>query len=264
MNSLRKFQEKYAAGEKLVVLTGYDALLASYLAEASVDCILVGDSLSNVIAGYDSTLPVTMEEMLWHTKMVVRGAGSVPVIADMPFLSYEISIEEAVRNAGRFIKEARATGVKLEGGQTAERVIKAMTDANIPVCGHVGMQPQSFLKLGGYSVQGRDAAVAERIKKDALAVQEAGAFAVVLEMVPLELAREITALLKIPTIGIGAGPYCSGQVLVTHDLLGLTKQKLKFCKRYAELGKEINKALSEYVADVRAGKMPTEEQAFKK
>ncbi|MBO7434971.1 3-methyl-2-oxobutanoate hydroxymethyltransferase [bacterium] len=262
MTSLRKLREKYLAGEKLVVLTGYDALMSSLLAEAGVDVILVGDSLSNVIAGYPNTLPVNMEQMLWHVQMTVRGAKGTPVIADMPFLSYEVSTEQALVNAGRFIKEAGADAVKLEGGRSAYPVIQALTAAHIPVCGHVGLQPQSVLTTGGYSVQGRTEEEAARIKADALAVQEAGAFAVVLEMVPAKLAEEITASLKIPTIGIGAGPHCSGQVLVTQDLLGMTEAKLKIAKRYAELRREALEALTNYVSDVKEGRTPSEENSF--
>ncbi len=262
MSCLKKVREKYLAGEKLVFLTGYDALMAELLSEAGVDFILVGDSLSNVIAGYDSTLPVTMEQMLWHTQMVVRGAHDVPVVADMPFMSYEVSVEQALINAGRFIKEGGATAVKLEGGTSIAHVIKAMTEAHIPVCGHVGLQPQSVLTLGGYSVQGKGKEDAERIKKDAMSVQEAGAFAVVLEMIPSKLAAEITEMLSIPTIGIGAGPHCSGQVLVTHDLLGFNARKLRIAKRYAEMRETALTALKSYVSDVKKGATPSEENAF--
>ncbi|MBR5623422.1 3-methyl-2-oxobutanoate hydroxymethyltransferase [bacterium] len=262
MTSLRKLNEKYLAGEKLVALTGYDALMSSLLAEAGVDFILVGDSLSNVIAGYPNTLPVNMEQMLWHTQMTVRGAKGTPVVADMPFMSYEVSREQAMINAGRFIKEGGADAVKLEGGSAAYPVIKALTEAHIPVCGHVGLQPQSVLTLGGYSVQGKTKETATKIKEDALAVQEAGAFAVVLEMIPADLAAEITSLLKIPTIGIGAGPHCSGQILVTQDLLGMTGSKMKIAKRYAELRKEALEALSSYVSDVKKGLTPSEENSF--
>lgn len=262
MSSLKKLREKYLAGEKLVCLTGYDALMSGILADAGVDFILVGDSLSNVIAGYDNTLPVTMEQMLWHTQMTVRGAKGLPVVADMPFLSYEASVEQAIVNAGRFIKEGGAAAVKLEGGTGVETVIKALTDAHIPVCGHVGLQPQSVLTLGGYSVQGKNKDDAERIKRDALAVQEAGAFAVVLEMIPSKLAAEITDMLSIPTIGIGAGPHCSGQVLVTHDLLGFSERKLKIAKRYAEMREVALNALKSYVSDVKKGATPSEENAF--
>ncbi|MBR5946919.1 3-methyl-2-oxobutanoate hydroxymethyltransferase [bacterium] len=262
MSSLKKLREKYLAGEKLVCLTGYDALMSSILAEAGVEFILVGDSLSNVIAGYDNTLPITMEQMLWHTQMTVRGAKGVPVVADMPFMSYEVSVEQALINAGRFIKEGGAAAVKLEGGTSVEPVIKALVNAHIPVCRHVGLQPQSVLTLGGYSVQGKSVSDAERIKNDALAVQEAGAFAVVLEMIPSKLAAEITDMLNIPTIGIGAGPNCSGQVLVTHDLLGFNERKLKIAKRYAEMREVALSALKSYVSDVKKGATPSEENAF--
>lgn len=264
MNSLRKIQEKYAASERLVALTAYDALTAGWLAEAGVDLILVGDSLSNVVAGYDSTIPVTMDQMLWHVQMTVRGAGSVPVVADMPFMSYEISREQALANAARFVKEGGATAVKLEGGGAVVETVRALTGAHIPVCGHLGLQPQSVLASGRYAVHGREAGEAERIKKEALALQEAGAFAVVLEMVPLELAREVTASLSIPTIGIGAGPHCSGQILVTQDLLGFTGQEHRFLRRYAEVGAVAREALSAYVRDVKAGLTPDEEHSFQK
>ena len=262
MASLKKLKEKYLAGEKLVALTGYDALMSSILADAGVDFILVGDSLSNVIAGYDNTLPITMEQMLWHTQMTVRGAKGVPVVADMPFMSYEISVEQALVNAGRFIKEGGADAVKLEGGRAAYHTIRALTEAHIPVCGHVGLQPQSVLALGGYSVQGKDKETARKIKEDALAVQEAGAFAVVLEMIPSDLAAEISSSLKIPTIGIGAGPFCAGQVLVTHDLLGMTENKMKIVKRYAYLRKKAVESLQEYISDVKNGITPSKENCF--
>jgi len=213
--------KKKAEGRKITVLTAYDFPTAQIVDEAGIDIALVGDSLGNVVQGVANTLPVTMDEMIYHTRMVSRAAQSALVVGDMPFLSYQADIAEAVRNAGRFLKEAGAEAVKLEGGTSVAATIRAIVAAGIPVMGHVGLTPQHVHALGGFKVQGRDEAAREKILADARAVQESGAFSIVLEAVPSTLAKEISGMLSIPTIGIGAGPHCDGQVLVLHDLLGL-------------------------------------------
>lgn len=248
--------------ERIVALTAYDWLTASWLAHCPVDFLLVGDSLANVVAGHESTLPVTMDEMVYHTRMVVRGAGGVPVIADLPFLSYEVTPEAAVLNAGRLVKEAGATAVKLEGGAELAPTIERIVRAHIPVLGHLGLTPQSVLELGGYKVQGTHANDAERLRAHARAVQEAGAFALVLECIPGTLAALITADLAIPTIGIGAGPDCDGQILVTHDVLGWFDQPKKFVKQYAHCRQIATAAITAFAADVRAGRFPATEHTF--
>jgi len=256
------FLEKKRRGEKITVLTAYDFLTAKIVDEAGVDAILVGDSLGMVVLGYESTIPVTMEEMIHHTKAVVRGRRRALVIFDMPFLSYQTGVRDAVLNAGRALKETGCDAVKIEGGVEQSETIRALVNAGIPVVGHVGLQPQSVNLYGGYILRGKGSE-RERILEDAKAVEEAGAFAVVLEKVPSDLAREITESLKIPTIGIGAGKYCDGQVLVFHDLVGLFEEfKPKFVKRYAELGKEAREAVRKFVEEVKEGKFPEDEHSY--
>jgi len=256
--------KKKAEGRKISVLTAYDFPTAQVVDEAGIDIILVGDSLGMVVQGIDSTLPVTMDEMIYHTKLVSRGAKNALVVGDMPFLSYQADVAEAVRNAGRFLKEAGAEAVKLEGGAAVAEAVRAIVAAGIPVMGHVGLTPQSVHALGGFKVQGKDEASREKVLADARAVQEAGAFSVVLESVPSSLAREIGAMLSIPTIGIGAGPHCDGQVLVLHDLLGLFDRFTpKFVKRYANLKAEAVKAVKQYRQDVESGSFPSDEHTFK-
>jgi 3-methyl-2-oxobutanoate hydroxymethyltransferase len=256
--------KRKAEGRKITVLTAYDYPTSRIVDEAGIDIALVGDSLGMVVQGVDSTLPVTMDEMIYHTKMVSRGAKTALVVGDMPFLSYQADIAEAVRNAGRFLKEAGAEAVKLEGGTAVAAVIRAIVAAGIPVMGHVGLTPQHVHALGGFKVQGRDEAAREKVLADARAVQEAGAFSVVLESVPATLAREITSMLSIPTIGIGAGPHCDGQVLVIHDLLGLFDRFTpKFVKRYAALKDQALAAVKEYKKEVESGAFPSDEQSFK-
>jgi len=262
VRSLLGLQRKKDNHERIVALTAYDWLAASWMSECDVDFMLVGDSLANVIAGHSSTLPVTMDEMVYHTKMVVRGAQGVPVIADMPFLSYELDPCEAARNAGRFIKEAGATGVKIEGGTDVVPVVERMIAAHIPVLGHVGLKPQSVLQLGGYKVQGTTEESAARIRKDACALQNAGVFGVVLECIPRQLAAGITRELSVPTIGIGAGPDCDGQILVTHDLLGWFEKPKKFVKEYAHFRRTAREAVQAFVQDVHAGAFPDDEHSF--
>lgn len=249
--------------EKISCLTAYDYPTARLLDEAGVDVLLVGDSLGMVVLGYDSTLPVSIEEMLHHTRAVRRGTKRALVVSDMPYGSYHSEIAESVRNAVRFVKEAGAEAVKVEGGERRLELIVRLTEAEIPVMGHVGLTPQSVNALGGYRVQGKTVNAAEQLLRDARAVEAAGAFAVVLEAVPRELAAEITHELKIPTIGIGAGPDCDGQILVTHDILGLTfAQTPKFARQYANLGETISKAAREYCDDVRGGMFPSDAESY--
>jgi 3-methyl-2-oxobutanoate hydroxymethyltransferase len=251
-------------GEKITCLTAYDYATARILDEAGVETLLVGDSLGCVVQGNSNTLAVTMEEMIYHTRAVVRGRKRALVIGDMPFMSYQLNKEQALQNAGRFLKEAGAEAVKLEGGVTMLGTIRAIVNAGIPVMGHVGLTPQSVHQFGGYKVQGRDANRREMVLRDALAVEEGGAFAVVLEGIPLDLAREITERLTIPTIGIGAGVHCDGQVLVIHDMLGLFDDFTpKFVKRYADVKAAVSGAVQDFIGDVKGRKFPAEEHSFK-
>ncbi len=250
-------------GLKIAMLTAYDYPTARIAEEAGVDVVLVGDSVGMTKLGYDSTLPVTVEEMLHHVKAVRRGLTRPLLVADMPYLSYEIDIKEAVRHAGRFLKEGGAHAVKLEGGMDVAPAVKELLKANIPVVGHLGLTPQAVHRLGGYKVQGRKPQDAERIVTEARILEGAGACAVVLECVPADLAKEVTRRLTIPTIGIGGGPHCDGQVLVSDDLLGLTEgPPTKFVKRYADLRGQALKAFSEYCKDVRDGAFPGPEHSF--
>jgi 3-methyl-2-oxobutanoate hydroxymethyltransferase len=250
-------------GEKITMLTAYDTPMAQILDEAGVDILLVGDSVGSVVAGYPNTLPVTVDEMIYHTRAVVKGTTRALVVIDMPFMSYQISIEDAKRNAGRMIKESGAEAVKLEGGARMKDIIEAIVAIDIPVMGHIGLTPQSIHQMGGHKVQGKAEEQKLKIMEDALAVEEAGAFSVVMECIPMELAREITERLTIPTIGIGAGIHCDGQVLVIHDVLGLLGDfRPKFVKRYADLRSIISEAVGNYMYEVRKGKFPTEEHSF--
>ncbi|MBN2567879.1 MAG: 3-methyl-2-oxobutanoate hydroxymethyltransferase [Deltaproteobacteria bacterium] len=250
-------------GEKITMLTAYDYPTSLKADEAGIDMILIGDSLGMVILGYESTLPVTMEEMIHHTKAVSRGAKHAMVIGDLPFMSYHTSTDEAVFNAGRLIKEAGAQGVKLEGGKEVSAVVKRISSAGIPVMAHLGLTPQSIHKLGGYKVQGRDKLDARRMLEDAKILEDAGAFSLVLECVPEKLAKEITESLNIPTIGIGAGVHCDGQVLVVNDMLGIyEKFTPKFVKKYANLNLILSNAFKQYIEDVKSGAFPGEEHSF--
>jgi 3-methyl-2-oxobutanoate hydroxymethyltransferase len=249
--------------QKITCLTAYDYPTARLLDEAGVDVLLVGDSVSMVVLGYESTLPVTLEEMLHHTRAVRRGVRRALVVADMPYGSYHADTAESLRNAVRFVKEGGAEAVKVEGGERRLELIARLTEAEIPVMGHVGLTPQSLNALGGYKVQGKTTDAADRLLRDARAVEAAGAFAVVLEAVPRELAAQITRDLRIPTIGIGAGPDCDGQILVLHDLVGLTFGATpKFARKYADVGKMIAKAAREYCEDVRGGTFPTDAESY--
>ena len=261
-HSLAQLRQKKNNNDKIIALTAYDALSAAWLSECDVDFLLVGDSLGNVIAGFNSTLPVTMEQMRYHTELVARGAKNIPVISDMPFLSYEITPEDAVRNAGMLVKQAGASAVKIEGGMNIIPAVKKITDAHIPVLGHTGLKPQTILQLGKYKVQGKTPDTAEIIKEEAKALQEAGAFALVLECIPADLAKEITDELDIPTIGIGAGKYCDGQILVTHDLLGWFEKPKKFVKQYADFRNAAKNAVGNFVNEVKTNKFPEETHSF--
>ena len=256
-------QKMKADGEKIAMLTSYDYPTARIMDACGVDIILVGDSAGVVVAGYENTLPVTMDEMLYHTRAVMRANPKALVVADMPFMSYQIDIADARRNAGRMLKEGGAAAVKIEGGVNIAPVIAALVEIDIPVVAHIGLTPQSIHRMGGYKVQGKKGEQAERILEDAVAVQNAGAFAVVLEGIPQSLAARITETLTIPTIGIGAGAACDGQVLVIHDILGLCeKYSPKFVKRYADAATLISGAVTSYISEVRSGVFPDAEHSF--
>jgi len=249
--------------EKITMITAYDYPTAQLLDEAGVETILVGDSLGNVVLGYKDTLSVTLDEMIHHGKAVVRGSERAFVIIDMPFLTYQVSVEEALKNAGRIIKETGAQGVKVEGGSEIAAAVKRMTETGIPVVGHLGLTPQLVGKLGGYKVQGKDPEAARKIIEDALLLEKAGAFMVVLECVPWQLAKIITGKLSIPVIGIGAGKYCDGQVLVFHDMMGLyTGKKAKFVKQYASARDLMFKGVSDYISEVKGGSFPEEKHSY--
>ena len=250
-------------GEKISMLTAYDYSTSAAMDEAGIDIILVGDSLGMVVLGYDSTLPVTMEDMIHHTRAVSRAAKRAMVLGDMPFMSYQISTEEALRNAGRLMKEAGAHGVKLEGGEEVAEIVMKITSSGIPLMGHLGLTPQSVHQLGGYKVQGKDDKTSRKMMEDARILEEAGAFSIVLECVPAQLAGEISRSLTIPTIGIGAGVECDGQVLVVNDMLGMfEKFTPKFVKKYATLNIDIRAAIEQYIDEVKERKFPGEEHSF--
>jgi 3-methyl-2-oxobutanoate hydroxymethyltransferase len=262
--TIHTLKKQKAAGQKICMVTAYDATFARILDEAGADVLLVGDSLGMVVQGNDSTLPVTMDQMVYHSKAVARGAQRAHVVGDLPFMSYQNGVEDAVRNAGRLIAEGNVGSVKLEGGQEFAEVISRIVRASIPVMGHIGLTPQSVHKLGGYVVQGRDEDTARKLVEDAVALEQAGCYALVLEAVPLELAKTITARVSIPTIGIGAGKYCDGQVLVCYDLLGLNPSfKPKFVKRYADGFTTVSQAAQTFFGEVRAGSFPDEDHSFR-
>lgn len=258
--TISKIQDLKTAGDKITMLTAYDYSTARLVDEAGVHLVLVGDSLGMVVLGYDSTVPVTMDEMLHHTRAVVRGTNMALVVGDMPFMTYQASVEDAIRNAGRMLQEGGCQAVKLEGGVVMAETTRRIVSCGIPVMGHIGLTPQSINQLGGHRVQGKTADAAKRLVEDALALEQAGAFAVVLELVPVQLAKLITGKLRIPTIGIGAGPFCDGQVLVINDMLGLfTDFVPKHTKQYARLASTMKKAISEYCAEVKSGAFPSGE-----
>ncbi len=250
-------------GERIAALTAYDFITAKILDEVGIDLILVGDSAGTVIAGYDTTLPVTMDQMIYHTSIVSRAARNALVVGDMPFMSYQTSTEDALRNAGRFLKEGGAEAVKLEGGSEFAERISNMVASGIPVMGHLGLTPQSIHKFGGYKLQAATQEGADKLLKDAKTLEKAGVFSIVIEKVPQEIARRVTLEVSVPTIGIGAGRYCDGQILVTHDMLGLfEKFHPKFVRRYAELGKLAKEACSNYLKDVKEESFPSEEESY--
>ena len=257
------FRRMKQEGRKIVMLTGYDYLTARLLDESGVDAVLVGDTVGMVYQGHETTLPVTVDEIIYHTRAVCRGVSRAMVIADLPFMSYQISVEDALRNSGRMLKETDAAAVKLEGGSTVVPVISALVKAGIPVMGHVGLGPQSCHAIGGHRVQGKSVDAIDRLIEDARAVEEAGAFSLVIEAVPWPVAREITRSVRIPTIGIGAGPHCDGQVMVTPDLLGLfTAFKPQFVRRFAHLAEEMSRAFKEYASEVRESGFPTLDESY--
>lgn len=260
INTLRKMKQ---AGDKIGMLTAYDAAFARIFDEAGTDILLVGDSVGMTVQGNSSTLPVTMDEMVYHTRIVSRAAKRAHVVGDMPFMSYQVSDEEAVRNAGRLVAEGGAESVKLEGGSEFASTVEKIVRAGIPVMGHIGLTPQAVHKMGGYVVQGRDQEKAQKLLADARALQDAGCFSIVLEGIPMELAKQITEQLAIPTIGIGAGVHCDGQVLVCYDVLGMNPDfSPKFVKRYANLYEVITNATKQYVAEVKGQQFPTDAQSF--
>lgn len=263
-NTAATFAAAKAKGEKLSMLTAYDYSTAKLEDESGINGILVGDSLGNVVLGYEDTVSVTMEDMIHHGAAVARGAKNALVVVDMPFMSYEVTVEEAVRNAGRLMKEGRAGAVKLEGGVRVAEQIRAIVKAGIPVMGHIGLTPQSINVFGGFKVQGKSEEAARALLADAKAVEEAGAFAVVIEAVPAALAQIITDAVSIPTIGIGAGAGCDGQILVYQDMLGMFSDFTpKFVKRYANVGEVMREAFTNYAAEVASGAFPTEEHTYK-
>ena len=261
-NSVLTFKKAKEEGTKLTMLTAYDYTTAKLIDEAGVNCILIGDSLGNVMLGYEDTLSVTVDDMIHHCAAVARAAKNALVLCDMPFMSYEVSVEEALKNAGRIMKEGRANAVKLEGGAEYAPQIRAMVNAGIPVCGHLGLTPQSVNVFGGNKVQGKSLEAAKKLMSDAKALEEAGAFAVVLECVPAALAAEVTKELNIPTIGIGAGAQCDGQVLVYQDMLAMSGFCAKFCKQYAQIGQIMSEAFKNYIKEVQDGVFPAEENTF--
>lgn len=250
-------------GEKISMLTAYDYTMAGIVDSAGVDVILVGDSASNVMAGFDTTVPMTLDHMIYHTSCVVRGVSRALVIADLPFMSYQVTSKEALISAGRMMKEAGAHAVKLEGGKAISKTVKKIVDAGIPVMGHLGLTPQSIYKFGTYKVRAKEEEEADQLIADARKLEKAGVFSIVLEKIPSSLAEKVTAELSIPTIGIGAGPHCDGQVLVIHDMLGLNKDfSPRFLRRYADLNSEMDRAVKQYISDVKEGDFPNEDEQY--
>lgn len=249
--------------EKISMLTAYDFTMAKIIDRAGIDIILVGDSAGNVMAGYDTTIPMTMENMIYHTSCVVRGVDKALVIADMPFMSYQVTPNEALHNAGRLMKEANAEAIKLEGGKEVAQSVEKIVNAGIPVMGHLGLTPQSINKFGTYKVRAKEPHEAKQLIEDAKALEQAGCFSLVLEKIPAALSKKVTNVLSIPTIGIGAGSHCDGQVLVAHDMLGLNKEfKPRFLRRYADLGDTMTDAVQSYIKDVKNGDFPNEDESY--
>jgi 3-methyl-2-oxobutanoate hydroxymethyltransferase len=261
--SLVDYRRMKERGEKIAVLTAYDFLMARILESSGIDMVLVGDSVGMVFSGHSNTLPVTVDEMIYHARAVGRGIKDTPIIVDMPFMSFQVSSTEAVRNCGHVLKETRAMAVKIEGGEEIMPTVSALIRASIPVMGHIGLTPQSIHRFGGYGLQGRDPEQKEKLMRDAARLQEAGCFSIVLEMIPSELAGKITANLDIPTIGIGAGPSCDGQVLVLPDMLGLNEGfEPKFLKKYASLGQETRHAVRAFIEEVKSGMYPSDKESY--
>lgn len=251
------------SGEKIVMLTAYDYLVAKNLDKVGVDIILVGDSLGNVVQGYETTLPVTIEDMMYHAKAVKRAVKNALIVVDMPFMSFQTSIDDAVRNAGRIMKEVGIGAVKLEGGAYIADIVKHLVRIGIPVMGHLGLTPQAINKFGTYEVRATDKKEADELLHDAKVLEKAGVFAIVLEKIPATLAKRVTESVSIPTIGIGAGPYCDGQVLVVYDMLGLTEEfRPRFVRRYSELAEMLRQAFRAYIKDVRSGKFPNDKESY--
>jgi len=258
-----RLSEMKNSGEKIVSLTAYDATIAKILDEAGIDVILVGDSLGNVVQGLDTTIPVTLDQVIYHTKAVKNGITRAMIVADMPFMTYQISSEDAFFNAGRLMKEAGAEAVKVEGGEFLADKVRKMTESGIPVMGHLGLTPQSIHKFGSYRARGTNPEEADKILNDAKCLEQAGVFAIVLEKIPYELAKIVSKTIKIPTIGIGAGPYCDGQVLVYTDMLGITTDfSPRFVRRYAHLHETISDAASHYLEDIKNGEFPNINESY--
>jgi|Laugresu1bdmlbsd_1035121.scaffolds.fasta_scaffold15837_4 3-methyl-2-oxobutanoate hydroxymethyltransferase len=259
----RRLQDMKKQGKRISCLTAYDALIARILDDAGIDLILVGDSLGNIVQGHETTIPVTLDDIIYHTKAVVKGVQRALVVADMPFMSYQVSPEEAFRNAGRLMKEAGASAVKVEGGHRVCEAVRRMTEAGIPVMAHLGLTPQSINQFGSYRARGQNTEEAEEMMRDAKELEEAGAFAVVLEKIPMQLAQKITESLTIPTIGIGAGPHCDGQILVYSDMLGLTIDfSPRFVRRYDSLHERVDDSVSRYIQDIQSGNFPDESESY--
>ena len=251
------------AGEKITMLTAYDFLVAKYLDQVGIDIILVGDSLGNVVQGYETTLPVTVDDMIYHAKAVKRAVKNALIVVDMPFMSFQTSIDDAVRNAGRIMKEVGVGAVKLEGGQYIAEIVKHLVKIGIPVMGHLGLTPQAINKFGTYEVRAQDKHEAAELIQDAKVLADAGVFAIVLEKIPASLAKKVTESIAIPTIGIGAGPHCDGQVLVVYDMLGITEEfKPRFVRRYGELAEMMRGAFRSYIADVKSKNFPTSKESY--
>lgn len=259
----RTIIESKGTGEKIAALTAYDAITAHILDDAGIDIILVGDSLSNVFQGNDTTIPVTLDEMIYHAKIVRRSVKRALVVVDMPFMSYQVDAQETLRNAGRILKETGASAVKVEGGEAIAESVRRMTEIGIPVMGHLGLTPQSINKFGGYKPRGEDKQEAAGILADAKLLESAGVFSIVLEKIPAQLATRVTKAVKVPTIGIGAGPHCDGQILVYADMLGLTQEfKPRFVRHYANIAEDMHNAFLRYVEDVKNGKFPSKEESY--
>lgn len=263
--TIHTLRQRKAAGDRIAMLTCYDATFARLLDDSGVDILLVGDSLGMVVQGHGTTLPVSLDDMIYHVRAVARGARRAQIVGDMPFMTYQAGIDEALRHAGRLVKEGGAEAIKLEGGAQHVELVHRLTSAGIPVMGHLGLTPQSVHQLGGFKVQGKGDDAETQLLADAKALEQAGAYAIVLEAIPLEVAKVITENVTVPTIGIGAGPYCDGQVLVIYDMLGMNEEfKPRFVRRYENLALRIRTAVDEYVTEVREGSFPTEDESFTK